>query len=80
MLKKLELTKEALDVLVEAVNLEPMHWGGWLELSLLVTDRDMVGCQFCSKIILNIGTIISNVPKLSVNYLIIVLTSIFFQD
>jgi len=42
-LKKLDLTDhEAVNVLVEAVNAEPLHWGAWLELSLLVTDREML--------------------------------------
>lgn len=41
-LKKLDLTNEAVNVLVEAVQAEPLHWGAWLELSLLINDRDMV--------------------------------------
>ncbi|XP_011640868.1 cell division cycle protein 23 homolog [Pogonomyrmex barbatus] len=39
-LKKLQLTREAIDVLVEAVHKEPMHWGTWLELAALITDRE----------------------------------------
>ena len=43
MLKKLDLTdKETVDVFVEAVNAEPLLWSAWLELSLLISDRDMV--------------------------------------
>jgi len=38
-LKKLELLREAVEVLVEAVHKEPMHWGAWLELATLITDR-----------------------------------------
>lgn len=39
-LKKLQLTKEATDVLVESIHKEPMHWGTWLELAALITDRE----------------------------------------
>lgn len=39
-LKKLKLDKEAVDVFVESVRKEPMHWGTWLELAALVTDRE----------------------------------------
>ncbi|XP_012540153.1 cell division cycle protein 23 homolog [Monomorium pharaonis] len=39
-LKKLQLTREATDVLVEAIHKEPMHWGAWLELAALITDRE----------------------------------------
>ncbi|XP_022080899.1 cell division cycle protein 23 homolog isoform X1 [Acanthaster planci] len=39
-LKKLELLKDAENVLVEAVRLEPYHWGAWIELTSLVTDKD----------------------------------------
>lgn len=42
-LKKLELLREAVEVLVEAVHKEPMHWGAWLELATLITDRTKVG-------------------------------------
>ncbi|PVD30088.1 hypothetical protein C0Q70_09349 [Pomacea canaliculata] len=41
-LKKLDLSKSAVDVLVEAVNREPLHWGAWQELGLLITDREML--------------------------------------
>ncbi|KAL8615435.1 hypothetical protein ACOMHN_036255 [Nucella lapillus] len=40
-LKKLDLTKMAVDVLVEAVTKQPLHWGAWQELASLVTDREM---------------------------------------
>ncbi|XP_033633099.1 cell division cycle protein 23 homolog [Asterias rubens] len=39
-LKKLELMKEAESVLVEAIRVEPYHWGSWVELTSLVTDKD----------------------------------------
>lgn len=39
-LKKLQLTREAIDVLLESTHKEPMHWGTWLELSALITDRE----------------------------------------
>lgn len=39
-LKKLQLTREAMDVLVEATHKQPMHWGSWLELASLITDRE----------------------------------------
>lgn len=39
-LKKLKLIKEATDVLVESTHKEPMHWGTWLELAALITDRE----------------------------------------
>ncbi|KAJ8867622.1 hypothetical protein PR048_031425 [Dryococelus australis] len=38
-LKKLDLLKEACDVLVEATHKESSHWGAWLELTSLITDR-----------------------------------------
>ncbi|XP_074640459.1 uncharacterized protein LOC141898459 isoform X2 [Tubulanus polymorphus] len=41
-LKKLDLQKEALSVLIEAVHSEPLHWGAWLELSTLIRDKDML--------------------------------------
>ncbi|CAB0035195.1 unnamed protein product [Trichogramma brassicae] len=39
-LKKLQLSKEAIDVLVDAIHKEPMHWGTWLELASLITDKE----------------------------------------
>nr|CAD7608857.1 unnamed protein product [Timema genevievae] len=39
-MKKLNLQQEALVVMVEAVHKEPMHWGAWLELATLITDRE----------------------------------------
>ncbi|XP_069697967.1 cell division cycle protein 23 homolog isoform X1 [Periplaneta americana] len=38
-LKRLELLREAVEVLVEATHNEPLHWGSWLELATLITDR-----------------------------------------
>ena len=43
MLKKLDLLVEAVEVLLESLSKEPLHWGTWQELVPLVTDRDMVG-------------------------------------
>ncbi|XP_046385821.1 cell division cycle protein 23 homolog isoform X2 [Ischnura elegans] len=37
--KRLDLLAEAEEALVAAVNAEPTHWGAWLELASLVTDR-----------------------------------------
>jgi anaphase-promoting complex subunit 8 len=42
-LKRLELLREAAEVLIEATHKEPMHWGSWLELATLITDRTKVG-------------------------------------
>ena len=39
-LKKLQLTREAIDILVESIHKQPMHWGTWLELAALITDRE----------------------------------------
>lgn len=41
-LKKLDLREDALEVMQEAVNKEPLHWGAWLELSSLCTDKEVV--------------------------------------
>ncbi|XP_076461033.1 cell division cycle protein 23 homolog isoform X2 [Babylonia areolata] len=41
-LKKLDLSKMAVDVLVEAVTKQPLHWGAWQELASLITDREML--------------------------------------
>ncbi|XP_073986828.1 cell division cycle protein 23 [Rhodnius prolixus] len=38
-LKRLDLLDLARVVLAEAVTLEPLHWGAWLELATLITDR-----------------------------------------
>ena len=52
-LKRLGLTSQAMAIMVEAVNKEPLHWGAWLELSLLVHDKDTVGfCFVFSSILL----------------------------
>ncbi|XP_077493913.1 uncharacterized protein LOC144104653 [Amblyomma americanum] len=37
-LKRLQLKQQAIDVFVEAIRAEPLHWGAWLELSSLITD------------------------------------------
>jgi len=45
----LELTDgSAVNILVESINANPLHWGAWLELSVLVTDKDMVFDHYCS--------------------------------
>ncbi|ESO98293.1 hypothetical protein LOTGIDRAFT_114719, partial [Lottia gigantea] len=41
-LRKLDLNKTAVEILVESVTLEPLHWGAWQELALLITDREML--------------------------------------
>lgn len=41
-LRKLDLVKEAVDVFVEATHVLPLHWGAWLELCNLITDKEMV--------------------------------------
>ncbi|KAK7111014.1 cell division cycle protein 23 homolog [Littorina saxatilis] len=41
-LKRLDLTKMAVEVLVEAVTKQPLHWGAWQELATLITDREML--------------------------------------
>ncbi|KAK9510715.1 hypothetical protein O3M35_005449 [Rhynocoris fuscipes] len=38
-LKRLDLLDLARGVLAEAITQEPLHWGAWLELATLVTDR-----------------------------------------
>uniref|UniRef100_A0A8B9ZS17 Cyclosome subunit 8 n=1 Tax=Anas zonorhyncha TaxID=75864 RepID=A0A8B9ZS17_9AVES len=41
-LRKLDLVKEAIDVFVEAAHVLPLHWGAWLELCNLITDKEML--------------------------------------
>ncbi|GCC32108.1 hypothetical protein chiPu_0010568 [Chiloscyllium punctatum] len=41
-LRKLDLVKEAIDVFVEATHSLPLHWGAWLELCNLITDKEML--------------------------------------
>ena len=41
-LKKLDLAKDAVEILLESIHKEPLHWGTWQELVPLVTDREMV--------------------------------------
>lgn len=38
-LKKLDLNSIAMDIFVEAINAEPLHWGAWNELAYLVPDE-----------------------------------------
>lgn len=44
-LRKLDLVKEAIDVFVEATHVLPLHWGAWLELCNLITDKEMVNLR-----------------------------------
>ena len=48
-LKKLDLLTEATEILVEAITKEPLHWGAWMELTLLITGKDMVWSPFIAK-------------------------------
>lgn len=41
-LKKRDLHNEAIQVLVEAIHKEPLHWGAWIELAMLIPDRAKV--------------------------------------
>ncbi|XP_064103246.1 cell division cycle protein 23 homolog isoform X1 [Macrobrachium nipponense] len=41
-LKRLDLTRQAADVLCLSLHEQPMHWGAWLELAALITDREML--------------------------------------
>uniref|UniRef100_A0A1B6F0D6 Cyclosome subunit 8 n=1 Tax=Cuerna arida TaxID=1464854 RepID=A0A1B6F0D6_9HEMI len=38
-LKRRDLHNEAIQVLVEAIHKEPLHWGAWIELATLIPDR-----------------------------------------
>lgn len=39
-LKKLDLNSLAMDIFVESINEQPLHWGSWQELALLVPDKN----------------------------------------
>ncbi|XP_042239731.1 cell division cycle protein 23 homolog isoform X2 [Homarus americanus] len=41
-LKRLDLTRQAVEVLCQALHLQPLHWGAWLELAALISDREML--------------------------------------
>lgn len=41
-LKKLDLHESAVKIFVAAINAEPILWGSWLELSTMVTDKNML--------------------------------------
>ena len=41
-LKELGLKEDALEVFVEAVEKEPLHWGSWSELALLCKTKEQV--------------------------------------
>lgn len=45
-LKRLDLKKQAVEVLCEALRCTPCHWGAWLELASLITDKSMVRKDF----------------------------------
>ncbi|KAK4878965.1 hypothetical protein RN001_007111 [Aquatica leii] len=38
-LKKLDLNSLAMDIFTDAINEQPLHWGAWQELALLVPDK-----------------------------------------
>lgn len=42
MLKKVDRCDEAVQLLVRSLNLQPCHWGAWIELSTLIKDLKMV--------------------------------------
>ena len=46
MLKKLDLKNEAINVLIESINKEPLHWGSWQEIASLISDKEKV-CTDC---------------------------------
>ncbi|XP_058798660.1 cell division cycle protein 23 homolog isoform X2 [Phymastichus coffea] len=39
-LKKLQSTKEAINIFIESIHKQPIHWGTWLELASLITDTE----------------------------------------
>ncbi|WAR22047.1 CDC23-like protein, partial [Mya arenaria] len=41
-LKKLDLLKDAVEIFLESLKLEPLHWGTWQELVPLIADREML--------------------------------------
>jgi tetratricopeptide (TPR) repeat protein len=47
-LKKLRILDEAYNILLEAISLEPIHWGAWLELAGLIKSRTEVKYHLCS--------------------------------
>uniref|UniRef100_A0A8W8J2G0 Cdc23 domain-containing protein n=1 Tax=Magallana gigas TaxID=29159 RepID=A0A8W8J2G0_MAGGI len=38
--EKVKLLKEGVEVFVDTVNSEPLHWGAWLELVTLIKDKE----------------------------------------
>lgn len=54
MLRKLDLVKEAIDVFVEAAHVLPLHWGAWLELCNLITDKEMVKLLRYQNVMINL--------------------------
>lgn len=41
-LKELSLYSEAIEILLKAVEMEPLHWGGWEELASICKNRETV--------------------------------------
>ncbi|XP_045605191.1 cell division cycle protein 23 homolog isoform X2 [Procambarus clarkii] len=41
-LKRLDLTRQSVEVLCQALHIQPLQWGAWLELAALITDREML--------------------------------------
>lgn len=64
-LKRLDLTQQAVEVLCQALYLQPMHWGAWLELAALITDREMV----CILISSGINNMLFNQWNILVNFI-----------
>ena len=42
----MNLKREAVEVFVDALHKAPLNWGTWLELALLITDKDMVNISY----------------------------------
>lgn len=53
-LKRLDLLTDATQVLVEAIHKDPLHWGAWLELAQLITDRAKVIYTYSHQINLSV--------------------------
>lgn len=56
-LRKLDLVKEAIDVFVEAAHALPLHWGAWLELCNLITDKEMVKLWRYQEVVTNLKSL-----------------------
>ena len=42
MLKELSLQEEAREILIKAIEKEPLHWGAWKELASICKTREAV--------------------------------------